>query len=326
MRHEFKRRPLLVILIRSVTGAIAITSVFCAMSAVARQVAAPAPSMFERIAPPPAPAQELPLYTSQPTDTVKGTEPEVWDRSFGNPVLRNVTKPTITPILPAPGKATGAAVIILPGGGFTMLAMDAEGWTIGRWLADHGIAAFVLKYRTTQTPADENALLPSLMTSMASLMTAPEQTMAPLAPPAVADGIQALKVVRAGAAKWKIDAARVGMIGFSAGAMATRDVVLSADPSLRPAFFGFVYGPMRDVTVPTDAPPMFAALALDDPLFGKQGFGIVSAWHNAGRPAELHAYEQGGHGFGAGKPGTTSTMVLPEFHAWLAARGLLGKP
>jgi len=283
------------------------------------------PPMFERIAPPRAPASELPLYASPPSDGTQGTEPEVWDRSFGNVVLRNVTKPTITPFLPSAGKATGAAVVILPGGGFTMLALDAEGWTIARWFADRGIAAFVVKYRVRQTPADEKALMVSLTSSMAALMTDPEKAMAPFSPPAVADALQALKMVRAGAANWKIDPARVGMIGFSAGAMATRDAVLTADPASRPAFFGCIYGPMREVEVPADAPPMFTALALDDPLFGKQGFGIVSSWHKAGRPVELHAYEQGGHGFGAGKAGTSSTMVLPDFLAWLIGRGLLGE-
>ena len=297
----------------------------CATTATAQQ--AGSPPMFERIAPPPAPAPEVSLYGVGAKGADRGPDLEIWDRMLGSgPVLRNVTRPTITPFLPAPDKATGAAVIVLPGGGFTLLAMDAEGWAIARWLADHGIAAFVLKYRTAQTPADENALMGSLMSSMGSLMTDPEGTMTPLAPPAVADAIAALKLVRGRSAEWKIDPARVGMIGFSAGAMATRNVVLSADAATRPAFFACIYGPMGSVAVPADAPPMFTALALDDPLFGKPGFGIVSAWRNAGRPVELHAYERGGHGFGAGKPGTTSTMLLPQFHAWVAARGLLGRP
>lgn len=308
------------ILTCSVRLALALTAALGSVPAIAQHAAAP---MFERIAPPPSPAQEVPLDTGKPAAAGQG---EVWDRMLGaNPVLRNVTTPTITPFVPAPDKATGAAVIVLPGGGFTMLSMDSEGWAVARWLADHGIAAFVLKYRIMQTPADESVLMGTLTKSMGALMTDPEGTMAPLAPPAVADAIAALKQVRARAAKWKIDPTRIGMMGFSAGAMATRDVVLSADPATRPAFFAYIYGPMREVTVPADAPPMFTALALDDPLLGKQGFGIVSAWRKAGRPVELHAYEQGGHGFGAGKSGTTSTMLLPEFHAWLTARGMLGK-
>jgi acetyl esterase/lipase len=324
MLHDLGRRKRLSAIVVAARVVAAISAVSGGASAIAQQTA---PAMFERIAPPPALAQELPLYSVSPKGSGEGSEPEVWDRMLAtNPVVRNVTKPTITPILPDPAKATGAAVIVLPGGGFTMLSMDSEGWTVARWLADHGIAAFVLKYRIAQTPADETALMGSLTKSMGALMTDPEGTMTPLAPPAVADAIEALKQVRAGAVKWKIDPARVGMIGFSAGAMATRDVVLSTEPAVRPAFFACIYGPMREVTVPADAPPMFTALALDDPLFGKAGFGIVSSWHEAGRPVELHAYEQGGHGFGVGKPGTTSTMVLPEFLAWVTARGLLGKP
>lgn len=68
-------------------------------------------------------------------------------------------------------------------------------------------------------------------------------------------------------------------------------------------------------TVPANAPPMFAALAMDDPAFGRKGFAVVDSWNRAGRPVELHAYEHGAHGFGIGLPGTTSTLVMPEFYA-----------
>ncbi len=144
-------------------------------------------------------------------------------------------------------------------------------------------------------------------------------------PRATDDALRALAVVRGGAARWHVDPAKVGMIGFSAGAMTTLRSVLAGQGAARPAFVGYIYGPMTAVDVPAGAPPMFAALALDDPLFGRQGFGIVDAWHKAGVPVELHAYERGDHGFGTGKPGTTSTLVMEEFRAWLAARGLLGK-
>ena len=69
--------------------------------------------------------------------------------------VRNVTRPTITPVLPDPAKATGAAVVVAPGGAFMLLAMDHEGWAVAHALADRGIAAFVLKYRLNPTPADE---------------------------------------------------------------------------------------------------------------------------------------------------------------------------
>ncbi|QDV37783.1 alpha/beta hydrolase [Tautonia plasticadhaerens] len=94
-------------------------------------------------------------------------------------------------------------------------------------------------------------------------------------------------------------------------------------PEERPAFFGFIYGVMLPVPVPSDAPPMFVALALDDPLIQKQGFGVVEAWRKANQTVELHAYERGGHGFGVGRPGTTTTQVLGEFITWMDANGWL---
>jgi dipeptidyl aminopeptidase/acylaminoacyl peptidase len=69
---------------------------------------------------------------------------------------------------------------------------------------------------------------------------------------------------------------------------------------------------------------MFSAIAMDDGLFKGQGLGIVEAWRKAGRPVEFHGYERGDHGFGAGRPGTTTTLLLPEFLAWMDMRGLLG--
>jgi len=78
---------------------------------------------------------------------------ESWFRQWGDPMARNVTTATLTPFLPAPGKATGATVIVAPGGGFRWLSMDNEGWEVAKALADKGIAAFVLKYRLNPTPA-----------------------------------------------------------------------------------------------------------------------------------------------------------------------------
>jgi acetyl esterase/lipase len=156
----------------------------------------------------------------------------------------------------------------------------------------------------------------------------PPEITDPLAPQ---DALAALKLVRRDAARWHVDPARVGMIGFSAGAITALQAALAPDGG--PAFFGYIYGPMLRVVVPAQAPPMFAAYALDDGLFGRQGFGIVESWHAAQRPVELHAYEggdhayeRGDHGFGVGKTGTTSTLMLEEFTAWLESRGLLALP
>jgi hypothetical protein len=91
--------------------------------------------MFERIDSPPQPAGAIPLYTTVAAGSENRNLPEVWDRMpDGQPILRNVTRPTLTPVLPDHGKATGAAMIVVPGGGFQMLAMQNEGWAIAQWL------------------------------------------------------------------------------------------------------------------------------------------------------------------------------------------------
>jgi hypothetical protein len=113
------------------------------------------------------------------------------------------------------------------------------------------------------------------------------------------------------------------MLGFSAGAMTTMQVVLADDADAHPDFIGYIYGPMNAVTLPASAPAMFAALAADDPLFGKGGFGVIETWRSAGKPVELHYFEHGGHGFGSRRKGSTSDLWINEFYAWLKDRGEL---
>jgi hypothetical protein len=84
-----------------------------------------------------------------------------------------------------------------------------------------------------------------------------------------------------------------------------------------------LYGSTDGFAVPANAPPMFAALAMNDPAVGGKGFALVDSWNKAGRPVELHAYQSGGHAFGIGLPGTTSTMVMPEFYGWMQSNGFI---
>ncbi len=273
-----------------------------------------------------APAQPdaIALYPGVAPGSEGSRAVEIWDMaSNGKRVVRNVTRPTLTPVLPDPAKATGAAVIVAPGGGFKMLAMDDEGWPVARWLADHGVAAFVLKYRVNETPADE-ATFVGTMGKVFAAAAASGATPALAEPRATADALQALRMVRARAREWNVDPSRIGMIGFSAGAMTTLNAALAPSPADRPSFVGFIYGPMTALDAPAGAPPMFAALAMDDPLFGRQGFGIVDSWKKVSSPIELHVYEAGGHGFGLGRPGTTTALMPEEFLAWMRGRGLLG--
>ena len=91
----------------------------------------------------------------------------------------------------------------------------------------------------------------------------------------------------------------------------------------KPAFIGNIYGPLQPMPVRPDAPPMFVALAADDPLFGNDGFGLIESWRQAKRPIEFHLYEQGGHGFGMYPKDTTSTHWFDAFVSWIGMHGYL---
>lgn len=285
-------------------------------------MAPPAMAQMPALVPTTAPADPgaIPLYSA-----MGSAGSEVWARAGADHVVRNVTRPTLTPVLPDPAKATGAAVIVAPGGAFMLLSMDHEGWKVAHWLADHGIAAFVLKYRLLPTPADEQQAGAMMMQKLGAALKDPSAPPSITDPAATEDALTALKLVRARAGTWGVDPARVGMIGFSAGAMTSLNAAIAPEAAARPAFFGYIYGPQVAVPVPAAAPPMFAAIAWDDELFPSQGFAVEEGWKKAGRPVELHVYQQGHHGFGMGVPGTTSTGVLDQFHAWLAMNGWLKK-
>jgi len=96
-----------------------------------------------------------------------------------------------------------------------------------------------------------------------------------------------------------------------------------AGQDAKPAFIGNIYGPVAAMTVPADAPPMFVAVAADDPFFGNGETGIIKSWIAAKRPVELHLFEQGGHGFGMYPKETTSTGWFEEFARWLGMHGML---
>lgn len=171
------------------------------------------------------------------------------------PLRAHVTDATLTPILPDPAKANGAAVVIAPGGGFRTLSMDNEGLDVARALAARGIAAFVLKYRLNQTPADMAAFQASMAPTATTAARPPRQSMldrAALAPQ-IADARAAFALIRRRAREWRVDPERVGMIGFSAGAMLTLSTTLHGQDA-RPAFIAEIYGPLRAVAVPKDAP------------------------------------------------------------------------
>jgi acetyl esterase/lipase len=238
-------------------------------------------------------------------------------------IVRNVSEPTITAYLPPPGKSNGAAVIVAPGGGFLMLSYDLEGVFVAEKLAQEGFTAFVLKYRLTETP-DEPATFLANIGKLLPRSRNPNDLPDPPAAEALAteDARVAIRLVRARAAKWSVDPKRVGFVGFSAGGLVATNISIG-EPSGRPDFVGVIYAFVRG-PVPADAPPAFMAVAGDDGLVSNGVLPMYNAWRAAGRPAELHIYERGGHGFGYGLParGMTSDHWLTEFVWWTQYRGL----
>jgi acetyl esterase/lipase len=298
-----------------------ITLALIAVNAAAAAADAPFKLNIKGIAAPPEPGA-----IALDTGGVAGMAPESWFSDGTQRAARNVSRATLTPVLPGKGvKATGAAVVVLPGGGFKMMSMDNEGWPVARWFADHGIAAFILKYRLLPSPVEDAAYEAETAATIREVMSGAHRPKLETPPQSLADSQAALRYVRANAARWSVDPTRVGMIGFSAGAMTTLSTVQASAAADQPAFAALIYGPMVSVDVPAAAPPLFAALAGDDPLFGKQGFGLVESWLHAGRPAEVHLYQRGGHGFGMGAPGTTSGDWKESLLHWLDADGLLVK-
>jgi len=249
--------------------------------------------------------------------------PESWFRQWGDPMARNISIATLTPFLPEKGKATGAAVIVAPGGGFRWLSMGNEGWEVAEALAKKGIAAFVLKYRLFPTVES----LDEFTAWMNRPRPAPQKTddtskkATPSTPVQMdlsnqlEDAEAAYAMIVKNASEWGIDTKRIGMIGFSAGAGLTMHATLNSK-TMKLAFIGPIYGGMGPVKVPENAPPMFNVIASDDFLFNSQ-FGVIDSWFKAGRPVEFHLYQNGGHGFGLGNPNKTSNRWFDSFIYWL---------
>ena len=264
----------------------------------------------------------------------------------------NVVTPTLTVYVPEKNKATGTGAIIAPGGGFSYLAIDKEGHRVARWLQARGIACFVLKYRVRQmTPEEVQAISQRRSGAPAAARGGvPQQAVAArgraegsetsagrgrggagaggggmesLGQYGIADGVQALKVLRQRAAEFGLSPDRIGILGFSAGAMVTSGVLLQEEATARPAFAAPIYGgPFGAMPkIPENLPPVFLAWAQDDQTAGRACANFYSALSAAGSSPEVHIYNSGGHGFGMAIQGTTSDYWIDEFYYWLEAQG-----
>jgi acetyl esterase/lipase len=231
--------------------------------------------------------------------------------------VKNVHDPSITVFLPPPEKATGAAVVICPGGGHRELVFNAEGVDGATFLNSIGVAAFALKYRLAREEGSPYTIEGDVR----------------------ADAYRAVRLVRSRASEWGIDPARVGMLGFSAGgevvalvAYAPGDGDPAADDPVdrlngRPDFQMLVYpGPLGiPETIPDDAPPAFMVVANDDECCSQPVLAILERYRAARRPVEAHVYARGDHAFNMGDRSKLTTIrTWPQRMAdWMLDNGIL---
>nr|NLD40572.1 alpha/beta hydrolase [Actinomycetales bacterium] len=238
--------------------------------------------------------------------------------------IRNVTVPTITPVLP--DQPSGSAVVIAPGGGWHRLSIENEGTRVAEPLAARGMSCFVLHYRLEPTPRGPAGDGWSATQTAAAYPAALDAVAVRARPRGADDGAAALAYVRAHSADWGIDGARVGLLGFSAGGHVALATACDR-PEAQPAFVAGIYPVAWDGIMPPEpAPPLFLAWATDDTI-GRtiidSALATYRAWWAAGGEVEAHAYPSGGHGFGAAPKGADSDRWMADFQRWLETRGHL---
>jgi endo-1,4-beta-xylanase len=229
----------------------------------------------------------------------------------GDHVVSSIHRPSITAFVPTSGTGTGAAVVVAPGGGHRELWIDHEGYNVAEWLRDHGIAAFVLKYRLAREEGSTYTIEGD----------------------ALHDIQRAIRVVRANANAMGIDTARIGVMGFSAGGELAARAAMSwddGDPaasdridrlSSRPAFQALIYpGNSGALTVSKRSPPVFIAAGYNDrPDISRGMAELYLKYKEAGVPAELHLYAAAGHGFGTRATTRSASGRWPQrLVEWLA--------
>jgi acetyl esterase/lipase len=273
------------------------------------------------------PPKEIPLYPG----AAPGSEQWNWSErvvttSKGLPMAQDVVRPVLLHYPADRSKAVGTAMIVAPGGGFRTLMMSYEGVDIARRLNAMGIDAFVLKYRLLYSGpgAPTNAPTPSGERPRKITVTGAYQTQAgqDLVALAADDGRQALRLLRNRAAEFSVRPDRIGMIGFSAGGIVTSEA-LFAPAETRPDFAAIIYGAGEIKDVPNPAPPLFLAVAADDPLSVIRTLDLFGAYRKASGPAELHIFQMGAHGFV--NKGGGADHFMDRLEEWLTTNKLLSK-
>jgi endo-1,4-beta-xylanase len=248
----------------------------------------------------------------------KAGEPTVRVTDTGERVVSNVHNPSLIVYLPDAAKATGAGVVIAPGGGHREMWTDHEGHNVAKWLAERGVAGFVLLYRLAREPG--------------STYTVEGESLA--------DTQRAIRLVRSRAKEWRVDSEKVGVMGFSAGGELAALAALQYDGgnpeandpvekvSSKPAFQALIYPAIpREPALSSLQPPAFLVCGENDRTNISQGLPeLYVQMKQAGMSAELHVYAGVGHGFGLRERNKgPSGQWIARFYEWLDAKGWLPK-
>ena len=260
---------------------------------------------------------EIPLWPKgAPGSEGKTAKETVTTSKSGEISVATIHNPSLTPYLPAKDKANGCAVLVIPGGGHRVLAITHEGYNVGEWLRERGIAAFVLKHRLAREAGSTYKIEAE----------------------ALADTQRAMRLIRSRGAEWNVDSARLGVMGFSAGGELAWLVSLRNDngrdfpedavdeKGCKPAFQALIYpGGSRTILPTKEVPPVFLACGYSDRKDISEGLAeVYLRFKQAGVPAELHIFAGAGHGFGLRPTNQSPAGAWPvRFHEWLADRKML---
>jgi acetyl esterase/lipase/lysophospholipase L1-like esterase len=251
-----------------------------------------------------------------PEEVFRDDEGEVFMRT-------NVSMPTLTVFRPEKGRENGTAIIVCPGGGFLSVGYSVEGLKTAKWLVSKGITAFILKYRSTPMTDTVNKIMEKGRAK--GSFDHVDSLIGPFVPLAVEDGLEAVRYVRQHSPEYGVEKNRIGMIGFSAGGALIASVALTYDKESRPDFVAPIYNfcqAMIGDKVPADAPPMFMAMAADDPI-SNCNTALYEKWRDAKKPIEMHIFFEGGHGHGIEIQNKAFDGWTTLFEDWLMLNGFI---
>jgi len=230
-------------------------------------------------------------------------------------MVTNVVHPSLTVFKPA--HPNGIAMIICPGGAFRALSMGNEGTEVAKFLTNKGITAFVLKYRLV--PEQYGSIQQAFQDIQTKNFQRIDSINKPFVPMAVADGLEAIRYLRQHATVFGIHPHRIGIMGFSAGGTLSASVAYTYDQNSRPDFIAPIYAYCPAILgqqVPADAPPLFLLFSEND-FIADGNPGLYQKWKSSGKSAELHAYPDGGHGFGIRKQGLSTDRWEDRLVDWM---------